>query len=198
MSYHTLKIPKVSHTSPFKIHEEFLEYIDALLHKNKIMAATELSDLFLCIKSEALKLGFSTQDLEIMANKTKEVFETNSRPSFNLFNYLKNNGQYFIRKGNCVLVVLDNIVYYITKDSLTELAEPCMFEKEAMLEVLDGIPIINKKACFKNDLQIVSQVDLRMFQNKGVFRVIHESANDLNHLKYFDKFPITDLEEFSE
>ena len=52
MSYHKLKIHKHAVGSPYKIQEEFLEYIDAIATGNNVMAVQELSDLYGCIENE--------------------------------------------------------------------------------------------------------------------------------------------------
>lgn len=60
MSYHEMNITKHSHTSPYKLIEGSQEFIDALAHRNPIMAIQELSDLYGCIKRETEKLGFTS------------------------------------------------------------------------------------------------------------------------------------------
>jgi hypothetical protein len=197
MSYHTLEIPKVPHTSPFKIYEEFLEYIDALSHKNKIMAATELSDLFLCIKSEAFKLGLTVKDLDIMASKTKEVFETGSRPCFNLFEYLIDNGEYIVCQNNCHVVVIGNITYYVTENSVPNSNDQTIFSKNAILEILKGTPVINSKMYFTNDLEIIDKLAVQNSHDFSVFRVIHESKLELSFLDNCEKLPMYHLQRFT-
>ena len=91
MSYHKIKIHKHSHKSPFKIQEEFFEYLDALSTNNKIMAAQELSDIYGCIESEAAKIGITINDLKVMSDLTKDVFIRGHRVNDNLITYLKNN-----------------------------------------------------------------------------------------------------------
>lgn len=91
MSYHKLKIHKHSVESPYKIQEEFLEYIDAIATGNKIMAIQELSDLYGCLENEVAKFGLGVHDLKVMSDVTKKVFLEGSRVSFELLSYLKAN-----------------------------------------------------------------------------------------------------------
>ena len=46
MGYHQLKIHKYAINSPYKLQEEFLEYIDRISTGNKIMAVQELADIY--------------------------------------------------------------------------------------------------------------------------------------------------------
>ena len=87
MSYHKLKIHKHDVTSPYKIQEEFMEYLDALCAKNRVMAVQELSDLYCAIENEAIKNGFTMQELKIMADTTKNVFRCGYRKSATLLDY---------------------------------------------------------------------------------------------------------------
>lgn len=91
MGYHQLKIHKHSIDSPYKVLEEFLEYIDALATGNKIMAIQELSDLYGTLENEISKYGLAIEDLKVMSDITKKVFKEGSRPTFNLHQYLLEN-----------------------------------------------------------------------------------------------------------
>lgn len=91
MGYHQLKIHKHSIDSPYKVLEEFLEYIDAIATGNKIMAIQELSDLYGTLENEISKYGLSIEDLKIMSDVTKKVFKEGTRPAFNLYQNLLEN-----------------------------------------------------------------------------------------------------------
>lgn len=91
MSYHQLPIHKHSVSSPYKLQEEALEYIDAVATNNKIMAVQELSDLYGCLENEITKYGMTVEDLKIMSDLTKEVFSKGTRQEEHLLDYLKNN-----------------------------------------------------------------------------------------------------------
>lgn len=78
MSYHKLKIHKHSVDSPYKLQEEFLEYIDAIATGNNVMAVQELSDLYGCIENEVQKLGMTVDHLKTMSDVTKGVLGTGS------------------------------------------------------------------------------------------------------------------------
>ncbi len=118
MSYHKLKIHKHSHESPFKLLEETEEFIDSLAQNNKIMAAVELSDLLGAIKIQAQKLNLSLNDLEIMNQATTQAFE-NSRPSFNLYQYLKQNAESIKEFGlGFIQIKIDNYNYNFYTDKV--------------------------------------------------------------------------------
>ena len=89
MSYHKLKIHKHAVGSPYKIQEEFLEYIDSLATGNLVMAVQELSDLYGCIETEIQKFGMTVQELKVMSDLMKEVFDSGTRQSEDLLSYLK-------------------------------------------------------------------------------------------------------------
>lgn len=89
MSYHKLSIHKHNHKSPFKLQEEVLEYLDAISSNNKIMAIQELSDLYGCLENEISKFGLTIEDLKIMSDTTKQVFEKGTRTNPDLITYLK-------------------------------------------------------------------------------------------------------------
>lgn len=89
MSYHKIKIHKHGVESPYKIQEEFLEYIDAVATGNKIMAVQELSDLYGCLENEIKKYGMEVKDLKVMSDLTKEVFKSGVRVGEELIPYLK-------------------------------------------------------------------------------------------------------------
>ena len=89
MSYHKLNIHKHSVNSPYKIQEEFLEYIDAIATGNKVMAIQELSDLYGCLENEIRKYGMNITDLKVMSDLTKEVFKSGTRTQENFLDYLQ-------------------------------------------------------------------------------------------------------------
>lgn len=89
MSYHKLDIHKHLIGSPYKIQEEFLEYIDAVATDNKIMAVQELSDLYGCLEKEVAKYGMDIKDLKVMSDLTKEVFKKGTRSNEDFLEYLK-------------------------------------------------------------------------------------------------------------
>ena len=91
MSYHKLNIHKHSVNSPYKIQEEFLEYIDAIATGNKVMAIQELSDLYGCLENEIRKYGMNIKDLKTMSDLTKEVFKSGTRTQENFLDYLQRN-----------------------------------------------------------------------------------------------------------
>ena len=62
MSYHKLKIHKHAINSPYKLQEEFLEYIDAISTGNKIMAVQELADIYGALENEANKFIASPRE----------------------------------------------------------------------------------------------------------------------------------------
>lgn len=89
MSYHKLTIHKHDHRSPFKLQEEVLEYLDAVASNNKVMAMQELSDVYGSLESEISKYGLTVEDLKIMSDTTKQVFEKGTRTNQDLIEYLK-------------------------------------------------------------------------------------------------------------
>lgn len=91
MSYHNIKIPKTHHTSHFKIQEEVMEYLDAISSGNKIMAIQELSDVYGCLENLTHSLGYSVDDLKVMSDTTKRVFNGGIRVNESLFSYLYHN-----------------------------------------------------------------------------------------------------------
>lgn len=99
MSYHKLPINKHAVGSPHKIHEEFLEYLDAVATGNKIMAVQELSDLYGCIETEIQKYDMSVEDLKVMSDLTKEVFSKGARISQDFISLLKKEADSILSWG---------------------------------------------------------------------------------------------------
>ena len=66
MGYHQLKIHKHAINSPYKLQEEFLEYIDAISTGNKIMAVQELADIYGALENEANKFKLNMNDLKVI------------------------------------------------------------------------------------------------------------------------------------
>lgn len=142
MSYHKLKIHKHSVDSPYKLQEEFLEYIDALATGNKVMAIQELSDLFGCIENEVQKFGMSVDDLKVMSDLTKEVFESGTRVNEGLLEYLKGEHEEIYNYGlGFIQVKCGDINYNFYHEDLptfeTYLA-PHSHQRDFVSEVIKG------------------------------------------------------------
>ena len=97
--YHKIDIIKHSYTSPFKLIEESLEFVDAIAQGNKIMASVELSDLFGAIKRQASLLNLTIEDLDKMSSTTERVFENKRRSNVGLYDYLKENNDGILEFG---------------------------------------------------------------------------------------------------
>lgn len=142
MGYHKLDIHKHQQGSPYKIQEEFLEYIDALATGNKIMAIQELSDLFGCIKLEASKLGYDLNDLRVMSDLTKKVFEGGSRKNVNLLDYLKANCKSIENYGlGFIQVKFEDINYNFYHKNLPKFSNydsPHNHQRDFVSEVIKG------------------------------------------------------------
>lgn len=140
--YHKLKIHKHSVTSPFKILEEFLEYIDAVSTNNRIMAVQELADLYGCIENEAIKHKLSMNDLKVMSDLTKKVFSDGTRTSMALIPYLKQNHDSIIAYGlGFIQVKCGNINYnFYHKDieRFESYGDPHSHQQDYVSEVLRG------------------------------------------------------------
>ncbi len=83
MGYHVTHIPKGILGELSKIEEEVAELADALAQGNKLMALQELSDMYGAIDSmlERRFVGFSMEDLAVMARATRSAFLDGTRPS---------------------------------------------------------------------------------------------------------------------
>lgn len=142
MGYHKLDIHKHQQGSPYKIQEEFLEYIDALATGNKIMAVQELSDLFGCIKLEASKLGYDLNDLRVMSDLTKKVFEEGTRKNDNLLDYLRANCKSIENYGlGFIQVKFEDINYNFYHKDLPEFSNydsPHNHQRDFVSEVIKG------------------------------------------------------------
>jgi hypothetical protein len=99
VSYHKLNIHKHAVGSPYKIQEEFLEYIDAIATGNKVMAVQELSDLYGCLENEINKFGMSVGDLKVMSDLTKQVFTNGTRYNEDFLSYLKRESDSILSWG---------------------------------------------------------------------------------------------------
>jgi hypothetical protein len=80
-SYHLKDIPRGEIGKGSKIYEEFLEFNDALLQNNKLMALQELSDVIGAIEMyiETNFKNISLEDLIKMKEATRRAFESGER-----------------------------------------------------------------------------------------------------------------------
>lgn len=142
MSYHKLKIHKHDFGSPYKIQEEFLEYIDAIATGNKIMAIQELSDLYGCLENEISKYGLGVEDLKIMSDVTKKVFTRGVRTNQDLLSYLKNNYDSVIAYGlGFIQVKCSDINYNFYHDNVERfesLGAPHNHQQDFVSEIIKG------------------------------------------------------------
>lgn len=142
MSYHKLKIHKHAVGSPYKIQEEFLEYLDAVATGNKIMAVQELSDLFGCIEVEIKKYGMTIEDLKVMSELTKEVFATGARVNEDFLTYLKRESSGILSWGlGFIQVKCGDINYnFYHKDvqKFASASSPHSHQKDFISEVIKG------------------------------------------------------------
>lgn len=146
MSYHLMNIHKHAHNSPFKLMEESYEYIDALTHNNKIMAAVELSDLLGAVLIQANKLGYTLSDLVAMNDATTRAFN-GKRDSFNLIRYLKENAEDIIEFGlGFIQVKIDNYNYNFYTNKVPKFSnhdEPHNHQTDFVSEILSGTLVEN-------------------------------------------------------
>ncbi len=142
MSYHKLGIAKHQVGSPYKLQEEFLEYIDAVATGNKIMAIQELSDLYGCLESEASKYGISVSDLKVMSDLTKSVFISGSRVNEDFLTYLKREGREILTWGlGFIQVKVQDInynFYHESVDKYSSVNAPHSHQRDFVSEVMKG------------------------------------------------------------
>lgn len=81
MGYHLKEIPKGKLGEYSKVKEEFLEFEDACLQLNPVMALLELSDLIGAIEAVAKNYNITLDDLIRMKNATQRAFEDGTRKS---------------------------------------------------------------------------------------------------------------------
>ena len=176
--YHKLSIHKHPINSPYKLLEEFTEYIDALASGNKIMAIQELSDLYGCIENEISKFSLTMSDLKTMSDVTKKVFKEGTRfaDTFttpkNIIHYLKNNCDSIDSYGlGFIQVKCDNInynFYHKDIDLFDSVSSPHNHQQDFVSEVLKGslteklytvIPGSTKAFCGCGDEDLVMHLD---------------------------------------
>ena len=77
--YHKTEIPKGKLGESSKIDEEYLEFKDALLQNNPVMALCELSDLIGAIEAYAIRYNVRLEDIIEMKNATQRAFNCRDR-----------------------------------------------------------------------------------------------------------------------
>lgn len=77
--YHKSEIPKGKLGESSKIDEEYLEFKDALLQNNPVMALCELSDLIGAIEAYAIRYNVRLEDIIEMKNATQRAFNCGDR-----------------------------------------------------------------------------------------------------------------------
>lgn len=142
MSYHKLKIHKHDIKSPFKLQEEFFEYLDAVANKNPIMAVQELSDLYGCLENEISKYGMNIEDLKKMSELTKSVFKSGLRKNTPFIEYLKDNSESIKCFGlGFVQVKCVDINYNFYSDKIEKFSNseaPHNHQRDFVSEILKG------------------------------------------------------------
>ena len=142
MSYHKLKIHKHAVGSPYKIQEEFLEYIDAIATGNNVMAVQELSDLYGCIEAEIAKFGMTVGELKIMSDLTKQVFNSGTRKSEDLLTYLKRESDSILSWGlGFIQVKCGDVNYNFYHDEVQKFSSaqaPHSHQRDFVSEILKG------------------------------------------------------------
>lgn len=142
MSYHKLKIHKHAVGSPYKIQEEFLEYIDAIATGNNVMAVQELSDLYGCIEAEIAKFGMTIGELKIMSDLTKQVFNSGTRKSEDLLTYLKRESDSILSWGlGFIQVKCGDVNYNFYHDEVQKFSSaqaPHSHQRDFVSEILKG------------------------------------------------------------
>ena len=81
--YHINQIPKGENGELSKLREEIYEALDAEMQGSKVMVLVELSDLYgaMQLYLERHFPGMSMNDLRIMSDITKRVFQSGHRKS---------------------------------------------------------------------------------------------------------------------
>lgn len=140
--YHLLSINKYGIYSPFKLHEESLEFVDAIAQGNKIMASVELSDLYGAMRIQANSLGLTMRDLEIMCDATERAFKNNRRESYSLYEYLLNSHDNILEFGlGFIQVKVGDVNYnfYSNKvESFEDADSPHSHQQDFISEILFG------------------------------------------------------------
>lgn len=140
--YHKIDIVKHGYTSPFKLVEESLEFVDAIAQGNKIMAAVELSDLFGAIKRQATLLNLTIEDLDKMSSTTERVFYNKRRTNAGLYDYLKENSDSVLEFGlGFIQVKIQNVNYNFYTDKVckfTDHESPHSHQQDFISEIIHG------------------------------------------------------------
>ena len=140
--YHKIDIMKHSYTSPFKLIEESLEFVDAIAQGNRIMASVELSDLFGAIKRQARLLNLTIDDLDKMSSTTERVFENKRRSNVGLYDYLKENNDGILEFGlGFIQVKIQNVNYNFYTDKVSRFTDhesPHSHQQDFISEIIHG------------------------------------------------------------
>ena len=140
--YHKIDIMKHSYTSPFKLVEESLEFVDAIAQGNRIMASVELSDLFGAIKRQARLLNLTIEDLDKMSSTTERVLENKRRSNVSLYDYLKDNNSDILEFGlGFIQVKIQNVNYNFYTDKVSKFTDhesPHSHQQDFISEIICG------------------------------------------------------------
>ena len=179
MSYHKLKIHKHHHNSPYKLLEEFTEYIDSIATGNKIMALQELSDIYGCLENEVNKLNYNISDLKVMSDLTKQVFQEGTRVNINLYDYLKENYDSIDSYGLGFIQIkcgdINYNFYHNDIDKFDSADSPHNHQRDYVSEILKGslteklytvIPGSTKAFCGCGDEGLVKHLDASYLSSK--------------------------------
>lgn len=167
--YHKNFIMKHSSSSIHKIKEEVEEFIDAHVSGNSIMAAQELSDIYLSLRNLTQEYGLTMSDLKIMANTTDAVFKSGCREESSLLDIIKSNAAYTCLNTYGIIWLICNDANYAYAFATDDDAHLIISDAIEYIEVISGT-VTHKNESF-DTLQIVgnsnrsSHID---FKGRGV------------------------------
>lgn len=195
MSYHKIKITKHDHDSPFKIGEEYLEFLDSIGTNNPIMAIQELSDLYGCVELQAKKLGVTMDNLKKMSDLTREVFLSGGRVNKSILEIVTEQAlKIGFLDQMAVAFMPNNFVYFFN-------AEATMYNEDPIPNVSFLVELI------KGDVRIGIHGDGRLQEltSKDPIFLMSNITNEVEYylgqnsifkVHYFEGYPL--LDEFEQ
>lgn len=191
MSYHKIKITKHEHDSPFKIGEEYLEFLDSIGTNNPIMAIQELSDLYGCIELQAKKLGVTMDNLKKMSDLTREVFLSGSRNNTSLYESITSQSIKIGLLDDIAVAFMPNDFIYMFNHEASYSNDHMLPDVEFIVELVQGTISIDIGET-NSIIELTKENQHVLLANIKNEIEYHFGNNSILKIKYFNAKPLID------
>lgn len=191
MSYHKFPITKHEHDSPFKIGEEYLEFMDAIGTNNPIMAVQELSDLYGAIETQATRLGVTMDNLKKMSDLTRQVFVSGARVNKPILETITSQALKVGFLDHMAIAFMPNNFIYFFNAEATMYNEDPIPNMSFLVELIQGEVSIGTEGNGQLH-ELTSKDPIFLMSNISNEVEYYLGKNSIFKVHYFDGYPSLD------